>query len=280
MTRSFRKIARQIRHLPGLEKLDFIWDAIRGPYEALIDSGGKGVVVEIGGRAPVRVPIRYAKGGWENYETKTIEVFHDWCLRHPEAVILDVGSSTGIFTAAALGAHSKNEVIAFDADAKSLNILLDFCRLVAGNRLTVVRGLITSSPKNRANLAEAVAESQKYLHGSEEPDAEINYICLGQEGAAGIPEYSLDRLLEGFDLRGRPLMVKVDVEGAELLVLQGARQLLRRQRPALLLEVHADFLPRHGQSQKDLEEFMKEEQYQHRLVAIDYQQHWLCLPNK
>jgi len=35
-----------------------------------------------------------------------------------------------------------------------------------------------------------------------------------------------------------PAVMKVDVEGAELLVLEGARELLHRHKPLLLVEVH------------------------------------------
>lgn len=35
-----------------------------------------------------------------------------------------------------------------------------------------------------------------------------------------------------------PAVMKIDVEGAELLVLEGARELLRRHKPLLLMEVH------------------------------------------
>lgn len=45
----------------------------------------------------------------------------------------------------------------------------------------------------------------------------------------------------------RPDLVKIDVEGAELLVLQGARKLLSEYHPTLILAVHRYWLPR-GQS--------------------------------
>ena len=41
-----------------------------------------------------------------------------------------------------------------------------------------------------------------------------------------------------------PSFIKIDVEGAELLVLRGAERLLRRHRPTLVLSTHSDDLDR------------------------------------
>lgn len=49
-----------------------------------------------------------------------------------------------------------------------------------------------------------------------------------------VPTVTLDQLL---DATFPPELVKIDVEGAELLVLDGAERLLREVRPMLLVEV-------------------------------------------
>jgi FkbM family methyltransferase len=51
-----------------------------------------------------------------------------------------------------------------------------------------------------------------------------------------VPVLSLDRYLQRHPLR--PALLKIDVEGAELLVLQGARETLREIRPLVLVEIH------------------------------------------
>jgi hypothetical protein len=40
-----------------------------------------------------------------------------------------------------------------------------------------------------------------------------------------------------------PAAIKIDVEGAELLVLEGAKTLLKRYRPILMIAVHPTWLP-------------------------------------
>ena len=51
-----------------------------------------------------------------------------------------------------------------------------------------------------------------------------------------MPVLSLDGYLEKTGLR--PNLVKIDVEGAELAVLRGARRMLLESRPVVLVEIH------------------------------------------
>ena len=59
------------------------------------------------------------------------------------------------------------------------------------------------------------------------------------------------------DIQGSVRLVKIDVEGAESVVLQGATELLRRYRPPLLVEVEDDHLKRQGTSEVELRELLR-----------------------
>jgi len=279
MTRSFRKIARQIRHLPGLKNLNFVWEAVRQPYEKLLNQGGRGVEVDIGGAARVRMPAAFANKPWEKYEPETMKVFADWCRKNPGARILDVGSSVGLFTLASLFAHPKNEVVAFDSDLASLNILREFCQLAEGQRVRLVRGLVSSQGCGRT-VEEAIRDTAEELQRL--PPAKSNsssqYICLNDASAEGIRQHALDDLLQGWLEDGRPVLLKTDVEGAEQLVLEGAREWIQKTRPTLFLEVHPTFLPKFGHSTETLAKLMDDLGYTHQLIAIDYSEHWICEP--
>jgi hypothetical protein len=48
-----------------------------------------------------------------------------------------------------------------------------------------------------------------------------------------------------------PDLVKIDIDGAELLALQGMRRILQETKPDLLLEVHPAYLPSFGSSAAD-----------------------------
>jgi FkbM family methyltransferase len=54
----------------------------------------------------------------------------------------------------------------------------------------------------------------------------------------------------------RPNLLKIDVEGAELLVLRGAERVLREAQPTIILAVHPYWLPK-GQSSAQIAELLK-----------------------
>jgi hypothetical protein len=55
----------------------------------------------------------------------------------------------------------------------------------------------------------------------------------------------LDDLLKELEINaaGKKVFVKMDVEGAELKVLQGAPELLKRKNVSILMETHKELVP-------------------------------------
>jgi len=91
-----------------------------------------------------------------------------------------------------------------------------------------------------------------------------------------IPIQSLDGLLFGDAICNRPLLLKCDIEGAELLVLRGAAKILKQLSPVLLLSVHPNLCQKFGYSITDTEDYLKGMGYEIRLLNIDSELHWLC----
>ena len=55
--------------------------------------------------------------------------------------------------------------------------------------------------------------------------------------------------------------IKIDVEGYELNVLKGARELIRKQRPVLFIEVHPMYLENYGQHFEGVIDFIENNNY-------------------
>ena len=85
------------------------------------------------------------------------------------------------------------------------------------------------------------------------------YVTAEEKTKYDVGSVTLDRFVA--DSRIVPDLVKIDVEGAELLVLQGAESLLARHHPALILGVHSYWLPR-WQTVGQILDFLNRHQYQ------------------
>jgi FkbM family methyltransferase len=97
-----------------------------------------------------------------------------------------------------------------------------------------------------------------------------------------IQTVTLDRFCA--EVGARPNLVKIDVEGAELMVLRGAGKLLGQVRPALILAVHPFWLPA-GQSTAQIVGLLKGYGYtlfdsNGKAVASLQSGEYLCLPAK
>jgi FkbM family methyltransferase len=244
-----------------------------------LDVTGEGVEVKVGDRAVVMMPAEYAGGSWELFEPESITEFAGWVRGHPGGIVLDIGSSIGIYSAVALFADLDVDVVAFDANLGSLAAARKLCRHAAGRRLRLIHGLLGATSTVPTSLASAVAQTEDALaqtrvRGDVGP---TRYVRLGDRDTDLIPRRRLDDV--GADLtNGREILIKCDVEGAELQVLAGGEALLQRLRPHLLLSVHPCALPDYGHSTEDVREFLRELHYDVRCLARDHEEHWWCAP--
>ena len=271
-----RTFAQTVRHSPFLSRLDLLWSCIRGPYHVLLNAIG-GARVLIGGEIVVRMPAQYSGFFWEQYEPESMRTAIDWVRSNPGCTVLDIGCSVGIFSVACLFADMQSEVIAFDSDLESLVETRSMCRYCSGSRLRTIYGLV--SDESGPALPEALAISEMAIAGRGQHGlpGETSYVCLSDDPGYLIPRIRLDDLFSN-EFVGRRILLKCDVEGAELLVLKGARAFLASHRPTLLLSVHPPTLPKYGHTAEQIKLFLHDMQYEVRVIAIDHEEHWFCKP--
>ncbi len=165
------------------------------------------------------------QGGFENIECSFVDRF-----LAPGMTVLDIGSHHGFYTLMAsrkVGLQGK--VIAVEASPRERERLRLHLRINRCKNVTV---------ESRA-LGEAKGIAELYLVSGGEtgcnslrpPDVARPTKCVS------VSVEPLDRVLEEHEI-DRVDFIKLDVEGAELSVLKGARNLLdRRPRPLILVEV-------------------------------------------
>lgn len=179
----------------------------------------------------------------------------------PGDTAIDVGAHVGFFTmqiAAAVGPAGR--VFAFEPYGPNAELLE---RSIAengfGGRILFQRAAVGSA-SGAATLtfaAETLNSGGAYLL---RPGA----APLPGNATATVPVVALDDLA-GIDTRGRVAFIKMDVEGAEPLVVAGATRILRQHRPVILSELHGPQLERASGTTSD--------QFLQQMRALGYRAH-------
>lgn len=147
-------------------------------------------------------------------------------LLQPSDTFVDVGAHIGYFTL--LGAKYGGQVLAFEPSAATFQYLQR--NLELNPRL---RSKITCHPIGLSNAAGALP----LYRSAQEPGAASlrrpsEYTDLTIET---VPLETLDHIINGQPVA----FIKLDIEGAEVEALLGARQTLTRARPIVLVELNA-----------------------------------------
>jgi len=275
---SIRRLAKIIRHAPLLERAEFLWELLRKPYHHLLNMNGNGVAIPFGAALIVHMPAEYSGTSWESYEVLPIETMINWLKESPTAMVLDLGCAVGIYSLIGLSVSTQIEVIACDPNLSNLKATQQMCRYTGSNRLRLLRGFISNENWSDKRLDEAIVETQLALlaHSSKDDKFPPTYLYLNHNTDHLIPEFSLDGLLSGSSLLNRPILLKCDVEGAELLVLQGFKNLLKNISPLLLLSVHPIALANYGHAVSQVDDFLQNMGYSIRVLSKDHEEHWWC----
>jgi len=151
--------------------------------------------------------------------------------RQARGVLWDVGAHRGIFSVLHCLAHPENTAVAWEPAGSTARIAREIAALNGlGDRMTVRQMAVGDDRVTRSGSVDA-----------------LGFIRIGEgEGAEEVAFTTLDH--ETGELGDGPRVLKIDVEGHEGAVLRGARDVLRRWRPALFLELHLDILERQGDS--------------------------------
>ena len=216
-----------IRHAPALERADWLWDRIRPTYDRMLSTvaRNRGLERVINGTDRFRLS---AQSRWfvaEKYEPAV------WgrVMREVNAGdhVAEVGASIGLYALAFAGrVGAAGHVTAFEPDPDSISAL-EANIAVNGwqDRVTVIRAAVGQC-SGQVRFASARGQESRIEIRPE--------VC---DGVIAVPMVTLDDALAG----QRIDVIKIDVEGFEQQVLEGARKILteERQRPrAILVEVH------------------------------------------
>ena len=72
----------------------------------------------------------------------------------------------------------------------------------------------------------------------------------------------------------RKILVKIDVEGAEHMVLKGSEHFFREFKPAVAISIHWYWLSKFNTSYEQIHQFFENMGYKGHRIAKDHEDHW------
>jgi FkbM family methyltransferase len=180
----------------------------------------------------------YYRGRYEPEETACFtRLLH--CVN--PSIFVDIGANLGYYTLTAVR-QGVPRVIAIEA---SPPIAASLQHTVALNALTDRVRVVAAAMSDREGVFPFWLNRQEHNFGT---GSLVRRADFGVAAGDCVPVWchSGDELLA--PIRAGPVLVKIDVEGAELIVLRGIRRFIARLRPTLTIEIHPFQLAALGQS--------------------------------
>ena len=160
---------------------------------------------------------------WNNKFTDyVLDKWCDWC--EEEGIYLDVGAHTGMYTIASLISNSKNRVVSIEP------FPLNFYRIITNLRLnnfnnTKVKLLNVAASDNNKTVKFHIKTPWSYLSkGGKISDEGVNIKAIKLD--------SLDFSNNNLDIKG----IKIDTEGEDLNVVYGAKNIITKYKPKIIIE--------------------------------------------
>jgi FkbM family methyltransferase len=193
------------------------------------------------------------------YYTGTFEAH---CLRvlrrvlRPGSVFIDVGANIGLYTVeAGRVVGMRGTVVSIEAAPPHVDALERNIRL---NHLANVRVIPHAVGAAVGNATLSLA-----------PGENLGMFTLGAVDGGAVHRVRVEPLDLMLDERGiaRVDLIKMDIEGAELGALRGAREVLARDRPPILIELNDNALTRCGASSAEVKAFLGDLGYRGWVVS-------------
>jgi FkbM family methyltransferase len=181
----------------------------------------------------------------------------------PAKDALDIGANIGLFTVLiAQKLTSPHKVLAVEPTPLALSYLRrNLIRNGLADSVIVYEGLVAD--KGGPYTLKIIPGKEEY---SSLGDMVHSSIVGRAYQVAQVEGETVDSLVTRFGLQ--PGLIKIDTEGAELLVLRGARQTLLKYHPILLSELADSLLNTLGGSSNQVVELLIELGY--RIINVDY----------
>ncbi len=191
-------------------------------------------------------------------------------LVHPNLTVLDVGANIGVISiiiAKELGA-ANGMIYAFEPVVETYNALIKNINLNNfQDRISPVNMALSDKTTDNAYMVSpnaADSDAYKYISPSEKAD----------DGFEKVASMSLDEWYFSNNI-GKITLIKIDIEGGEMLFFKGATRFFESNRPVIIFECVSSALLRYGFFINDVFKFL--DVYNYSISSID-DANWIARP--
>jgi FkbM family methyltransferase len=237
------------------ELIDTLHRHLREPYyRALELAYPKGIWISLASGDRFRIQPRFLGMNLSNYEPRLVDTFCS--LVAAGMTVIDVGAHVGIYSLlASAKVGSNGKVIAIEPSPANARLLRQHLSFNQSRNVEVIE----------AAVADKLGQiTFNYRPNATDPGSFGNSMAYDISGeSANVQVRTLDDICSDVS----PALIKIDVEGAELLALRGAKEILVKSRPTVIVAVHPEPMRMLGTTPLDLVTFMNDLGY--RGVRLD-----------
>jgi len=224
---------------------------------------GSGINRNIGGEQ-IRFPVRWSRYYESDYEPETFSFFRKYLK--PGNTVLDIGGHIGLFAIlTAKLVRPSGKVYTFEPTPFTRQVLEEVVDLNECSDQVEVRSEAVSAKRGTTVFYDTGNEisNANSLVKTELSQKEIPIELIS------VDEFAAERGL-AVDC------IKIDVEGAEMDVLLGARETFLSQRPVARLGLHPRFIVQNGQSLEDIWNILSEYKLEVVFDGTTVDKEWFC----
>jgi len=233
-------------------------------YRAIdIATFGKGIKRNFSGE-PVKFPARWSRYFPSDYEPETVAFLRDHL--HEGKTFLDIGAHIGLFAVIAANRVGRTgKVICFEPTPFTRKVLSEVVGLNGCLDRVEIRSEAVSSGRGRVTFFD-----------SGDALSVVNSLVRSEisQGEYEVETTSIDDIVDEEMLAID--CIKVDVEGAELELLNGASKTLTAMRPTVRLSLHPPFLSERESTMQAIWSKIKEHDYSVIYEKREVEKDWFC----
>jgi FkbM family methyltransferase len=199
------------------------------------------------------------------HEPHFVELIDNFLL--PTDIALDIGGNIGTHAILLSKKLSKGHVYTFEPQSLVFSILQNNLLLNSCENVTAYRFAISNKDHSTISM-QPFTFNKKSINNAA--------LQIDLDGAMG--DFTLTRSLDSFKFK-KVSFIKIDIQGSEVMALQGAKDLILKQKPVIFIEIEEQYLRDLGTSTKELLETLFSLNYALYRIEVNYPCDYICVPN-